>query len=637
MTELNLINLTVLPFIAALCCMIARGESTRSVLVVVTGFVLAASSLSLIGSGTVQMVPELMAGAKFSTFIQFADFSLLGLILYFGIKSKSRTITGLFLIQILLLAVFDFYILKGSHAAPAGIFCDNLSLIMVLIVSIAGSLIILYAIPYMKSHEHHLGLKITRQPCFFSFLFVFIGAMNALVLVNDLMLFYFFFEVTTLCSFLLIGHDQTRQSKENSITALWINSLGGLALLVGIILIFLKMHTLDIQVIINQGKFINGMMLPFGLLCIAGFTKAAQMPFQKWLLGAMVAPTPTSALLHSSTMVKAGVYLVIRFAPAFANTYLSAGVALCGAFTFLSAAALAIGQSNGKKVLAYSTISNLGLILACAGINTPSAITAAIFLVIFHAVSKALLFLCVGTIEQHIGSRDIEDMRGLFGEMPKTALIITLGILTMILPPFGMLLGKWMAIQSATGNLLTVIMLALGSALSVVYWARWAGILMGENYQGKSTPENLPLFSKIPLYSLLGSAMGLSILAPLIYSEIIAADFFGSSLAPFTVNFGTFTGPNGSFAVLLLFLVALPVFLYGLKRSFDNKSIPFSQPYMSGIQGKEKGTYIGPMNRVMKTVQSNYYLSAFFSEEKLSRNINLTAFILLIIMIGVSI
>ncbi len=592
-----------------------------------------AGSILLIWQGPGVSHPAFMGSFEFTTFIQVADFFVLGLILFFGIKFKNWLIVGLSLCQAVLLAWFEFVMLKGAHA-PAGLFADNLSLIMVLLISIAGSLIVFYALPYMAHHEAHLKLKKSRQPRFFGLLFLFIGAMNALVTVNDLMLFYFFFEITTLCSFLLIGHDKTPEAKKNSITALWINSLGGLALLSGIVLIYAGLHTLDIQAVIASAKGMDVMLIPLGLLCVAGFTKAAQMPFQKWLLGAMVAPTPTSALLHSSTMVKAGVYLVIRFAPAFEGTPLSLGVAICGAFTFLSAAALAIGQSNGKKVLAYSTISNLGLILACAGINTHAAITAAILLVIFHAVSKALLFLCMGSIEQHIGSRDIEDMRGLFGQMPKTATIITLGILTMILPPFGMLLGKWMAIQSAAGNLFTILMLALGSALTVVYWARWAGILMGSDYKGDPKPEALPVLAKIPLMTLLAAAVTLSMAAPFIYSKMILTDLTGTS--SFSVINGVMSNASGSFAVIPLFLIAVLVFLFALYRSRSGKQTIVSGPYMSGISGNENGTYVGPMNKIMGGVQSNYYLSAFFGEQKLSRTVNATACILIAIMLGVS-
>lgn len=631
----NLIVYLVLgPMAAALACMVLRFRKARSFLVGITGISLIAGSILLIQMRPGNAIPAFMGSMKFTIFIQAADFFVLGLIFFYGIKFKNRVVAGLSLAQAGLLAYFEFIMLKGGHAAQAGFFADNLSLIMVLLICIAGSLIVFYALPYMAHHEEHLKLKKSRQPRFFALLFLFIGAMNALVLINDLMLFYFFFEITTLCSFLLIGHDKTAEAKKNAVTALWINSLGGLALLSGIVMIYSNLHTLDIQAVIAQSTGFKAMLIPLGLLCVAGFTKAAQMPFQKWLLGAMVAPTPTSALLHSSTMVKAGVYLVIRFAPAFEGTLLSYGVALCGAFTFLSAAALAIGQSNGKKVLAYSTISNLGLIMACAGINSHSAITAAILLVIFHAVSKALLFLCMGSIEQHIGSRDIEDMRGLFGQMPKTAIIITLGILTMILPPFGMLLGKWMAIQSAAGNLFTILMLALGSALTVVYWARWAGILMGSDFKGEPKPEHLPFAARLPLMTLLVAAVALSMAAPFIYSKMILTDITGTGA--FSVFNGVMSNASGSFAVIPLFLIAMGVFLFALYRSRSSKSPVVTGPYMSGISGLEKGTFVGPMNKITGNVQSNYYLSAFFGEQKLSYAVNVTASLLVIFMLGAS-
>ena len=216
-----------------------------------TGIILTTASILLVWQVPESTAPVFLSSAKFTTFVQFADFLLLGLILYFGIKFKNRVISGLSLVQILVLGVFEFVILKGDHTAPAGLFCDNLSLIMVLLISIAGSLIAFYALPYMDHHEHHLKLSKSRQPRFFALLFLFIGAMNALVLVNDLMLFYFCFEVTTLCSFLLIGHDRTDEAQKNAATALWINSLGGVALLAGILLIYNRLHTLDIQVIIG--------------------------------------------------------------------------------------------------------------------------------------------------------------------------------------------------------------------------------------------------------------------------------------------------------------------------------------------------------------------------------------------------
>ena len=150
----------------------------------------------------------------------------------------------------------------------------------------------------------------------------------------------------------------------------------------------------------------------------------------------MVAPTPTSALLHSSTMVKAGVYLLIRLAPVLAGNISGEMVTLVGGLTFLITSFIAISQSDTKKVLAYSTMSNLGLIVACAGIGTYESIWAAILLLIFHSVSKSLMFLSVGAIEHIIGSRDIEDMHGLIIRLPEMTLIMVIGIAGMFLAPF---------------------------------------------------------------------------------------------------------------------------------------------------------------------------------------------------------
>ncbi len=626
-------TLILLPLATALVCYAIRITIVRQFFVLATGIILTVCSLMLMSYVPVTSAIRVFSGVDVNLIVQIADFVLLGAIILIAIQHKNLIIATLCAAQMAILGYFEFYMMGPDHVAKATLFCDNLSLILVLIISIIGSIICIYAIPYMKKHENHLKVAKSKQPRFFMLLFVFLGAMNGLVLANDLLHLYFFFEVTTLCSFLLIGHDGDEVSVKNSITALWMNSLGGLALLAGIVAIYNIDHTLDIQKIISLGGVGPGILIPVGLLCLAGFIKAAQFPFQKWLLGAMVAPTPTSALLHSSTMVKAGVYIVIRFSPLYQDTLLSTGIALCGAFTFLAGAALAMGQSNGKKVLAYSTISNLGLIIACAGINTESAITAAILLIIFHAVSKALLFLCVGSIEQHIGSRDIEDMRGLYGEMPKTSIIITLGILTMILPPFGMLLGKWMAIESASGNLFIILLLALGSAITVVYWARWAGILMGSSFDGNSKPEKLSIMAFMPLATLLIAAIILSFTAPLIYSSFIIPDMSGTE--PFSVLNGIFANQSGSFVLYPLSVISMIVFLFAILRSRSvSKKTKVVAPYMSGIQAEKAGTYIGPMDKIVSAIQSNYYLNAFVGENRLTGFVNAAAGILIVLMIG---
>ncbi|TVR01557.1 MAG: NADH-quinone oxidoreductase subunit L [Desulfovibrionales bacterium] len=637
MPDTLLFILVVVPFIAALGLYALRIESLRMVLVLATAVLLTGSSLALFSHETVAFSTTLL-GVNPQPLIVLLDFVVLFIILAVGLSAKHRLIIYLAGAQIVLLAIFK--LVSPAEATGQAMFLvDPLAKLMVFVVSVVGSVIILHALPYMKNHEEHLHLTTSRQPQFFAVMVLFLGAMNGLVLTNDLGNFYFFFEVTTLCSFLLIRHDLTDEAKANSLRALWINSLGGLALLIGLLWISLDLGTVNIQQILAQTPEAAFLLLPIGLLCFAGLTKAAQLPFQSWLLGAMVAPTPTSALLHSATMVKAGVYLFLRFSPAYSGTFFSTTVAFVGGFTFLAAAALAISQSNGKKILAYSTVSNLGLIIACAGIGTPAAIAAGMFLIMFHAVSKALIFLCVGTIEQRIASRDIEDMRGLYAIMPVTAIITVLGALTMILPPFGMLLGKWMAIEASAHNILLVIILALGSAITVLYWARWAGLLMSYPFKGRIYPESQPALTRLPLLGLIGGALLLSFYAPAIYNSLIYPAISALPLAmvdtvPAT-SWGILVLDRGSFPVIPLFLVAaLGLFAAIYFYKLAGKVKP-TGPYLSGAQTPDDASaYAGPLRQSIIPSSSNYYLEKIFGEVAINRWVNTAAIVLILLMLG---
>ena len=611
--------LIVLPFIAAVGCYFLRAEGLRTPIILATSALLVVAFLLLLGQAPVTYSPETLLGIPIRELIQVADFLLLFLILYFGVRHKSALIMGFAALQLGMLAYLEFGLSTHEYGHPT-FYIDNLALVMVAIITLVGCAIAIHAVPYMKAHEEHLHLAKSRQPQFFFILILFLGAMNGLVLTNDISFFYFFWEITTVCSFLLIGHDRTEIATRNAVRALWMNSLGGVGLLAAILWFYASLGTLDIQQIIAASPTTAYMMIPLALLCFGAFTKAAQVPFQSWLLGAMVAPTPVSAMLHSSTMVKAGVYAVVRFAPAFADTYLGLAVAFCGAFTFLATAALAIGQSNGKKILAYSTISNLGLIVACAGIGTPAALTAAMLIIIFHAVSKGLLFLCVGTIEQKIGSRDIEDMRGIYTTMPVTAIISVLAVVTMILPPFGMLLGKWMAIESAASNIIVIIMLALGSALTVVYWARWAGGMMSMPFGDKVEKETQPVLTRWPLVGLIAGAVVVSVAAPWMYSSLVAPALGGAE--PYAVTGGSFGNVAGTFAVVPFFIVIALAFVFAVMAMRKTPVTPAGMPYMSGIQTGDARGYIGPMNKRVDVQISNYYLGALFGEDKMTRWVN---------------
>ena len=278
---------------------------------------------------------------------------------------------------------------SGHHGAAhePTILVDPLAVIMALIIGVVGGLIAIHAVAYMSDYHHHHPERKDDQRGFFVVFFLFLSAMFGVVFSNSLNWLFAFWEITTLCSFLMISYPRTEEAMNNAFRALTLNLIGGVGFAGAIAWGAKHGGSMEITGLISGGA---AALLPVLLICFAGAAKSAQFPFSSWLLGAMVAPTPVSALLHSSTMVKAGVYVVIRLAPVLAGTLAGSLLSLVGGVTFCMASVVAVTQSNAKRVLAYSTIANLGLIVACAATGHPQAVWAAILLVIFHAVAKAL-------------------------------------------------------------------------------------------------------------------------------------------------------------------------------------------------------------------------------------------------------
>ena len=627
----------VLPVAAALVVWFMPSESLRRLVVYGTGAALAVAAIIMALSGSFSIAGESLLGLPLNAVIVVLDIALLVLILLIALRAAHPLTVALAVLQIAGIGYLEFFAKAHTAVAP-NLTADPLALIMVLVISIVGGVICIYGLGYMKEHEEHLHLTRSRQPRFFFFMLLFLGAMNGLVLSNNLYWLYFFWEVTTLCSFMLIGHDGTDEAKKNALRALWMNMLGGAAFVGGLLILHRSLNGMYVSSLLNHGADAS-VLIPIALLCFAGFTKAAQLPFQSWLTGAMVAPTPVSALLHSSTMVKAGVYLVLRLAPAYAGTNLTILIALAGSFTFIVTSALAVGQSNGKKILAYSTIANLGLIIACAGINSSASIAAAIMLIVFHAVSKGLLFLCVGAAEQRIGSRDIENMRGLYSVMPRTAVVMVIGIVTMMLPPFGMLLGKWIALESAlmAGPAMPalVVFIALGSALTVLFWGRWAGSLLGAVDPSLTPPaESQECSIRMSLYSLTAGAVLLSLAAPLLYLYVILPIGFAYTKGDLSVFLSPMTTTYSVYTIYALFVLlgAGAVWAWReAKRSRAAEGDAVVLPYMSGIQAYKDGQvgFTGPMLAFVKADASNYYLRKLFGERRLTLPANIVAVVLI--------
>ncbi|OZB34936.1 MAG: monovalent cation/H+ antiporter subunit A, partial [Pseudomonas sp. 34-62-33] len=297
---------------------------------------------------------------------------------------------------------------------------DGLGFLFALLILGIGLLVILYARYYLAKTE--------PMGRFFAFLLLFMGAMLGVVLSENLLLMLMFWELTSLSSFLLIGFWGSRsEARKGARMALAITGGGGLALLAGILLIGHIAGSFELSQVLASGYAIRAHELyPLALILVllGVFTKSAQFPFHFWLPHAMAAPTPVSAYLHSATMVKAGVFLLARLYPALAGSdwwfYM---VSMTGLATLLVGAVMALFQHDLKGLLAYSTISHLGLITLLFGLDTQLAAVAAVFHIINHATFKASLFMAAGIIDHETGSRDMRRINGLWKYMPHTAVL----------------------------------------------------------------------------------------------------------------------------------------------------------------------------------------------------------------------
>jgi multicomponent Na+:H+ antiporter subunit A len=317
---------------------------------------------------------------------------------------------------------------------------DGLSLSFALLISGIGTLIVLYSGAYMAGHR--------SEGRFYSVLFLFMASMLGVVLADNLITLFLFWELTSVTSYLLIGFEsQHERNRYAALQALLVTGVGGLALLAGLLLMGHIAGTYEFSELLRQGDSIRGSAV-YGavlVLVLAGaFTKSAQFPFHFWLPNAMAAPTPVSAFLHSSTMVKAGVYLLARMSPVLGGTdawwY---ALVLGGTATALVGAYLALRQTVLKSLLAYTTVSALGMLTASIGIGTPEAATAMVTFLFVHAFYKAALFMTAGALDHETGEKDVERLGGLARAMPLTALGGMLGALSMAgLPPLLGFVGK---------------------------------------------------------------------------------------------------------------------------------------------------------------------------------------------------
>ncbi|SBS37862.1 Na(+)/H(+) antiporter subunit A [Marinomonas spartinae] len=407
---------------------------------------------------------------------------------------------------------------------------DGLSLLFSILILGIGLLVILYARYYLSAKDS-IGK-------FYSYLILFMFAMLGVVLSDNLIQIWFFWELTSISSFLLISFwgDKT-EARKGARMALTVTGAGGLALLAGLLLLGHTVGSYSLQTVLDSGDMIKASSaypIILVLVLLGAFTKSAQFPFHFWLPNAMAAPTPVSAYLHSATMVKAGIFLMARFYPALADTDLwFMLVSLTGLATFLTGAYIALFQHDLKGLLAYSTISHLGLITLLLGMGTDLSAVAALFHVMNHAIFKASLFMAAGIIDHESGSRDMRQLNGLWKFMPYTATLAMVASASMAgVPLMNGFLSKEMFFtetlhQASLGSLswMVPVLATLGGVFSVAYSMRFIHDVFfnGDPINLPKTPHEPPRYMRVPVEILVALCLLVGIFPGVIVGHLLYA------------------------------------------------------------------------------------------------------------------
>ena len=525
-----LLLLLALPFAAALAIAMARGASRRTVARL-------AAAAPLLGLGVLGwLTPAVMAGTELRDVVSWLP--------------------------------------QGGLAL--GLHLDGLAWMFAGLVLGIGALIVLYAHYYLAEEDS------ARR--FFGCLMLFMGAMLGVVLAHNLLVLVVFWELTSISSFLLIGFWTGRQdARQGARMALTITGMGGLALLGGVLLIGRVVGSYELDAVLASGDAIRASALYpaiLGLVLAGVFTKSAQFPLHFWLPQAMAAPTPVSAYLHSATMVKAGVFLLARLHPALAGTDLFFYVvSTIGAITLLVGAWYAIFQHDLKGLLAYSTISHLGLITLLFGLSTPMAVVAGVFHILNHATFKASLFMAAGIIDHECGTRDLRRLGNLRRYMPYTATLAIVASLAMAgIPLLNGFLSKEMFFAEAldageASGFRTAISIAalLYGVFGVAYSLRFVhDAFFGRGPRALPVePHEPPVWMQVPVGVLVALCLAVGILPGLVIEPVLktaVAGTLGAAAPEFSL--AVWHGWNLPLAMSIAGVLGGLVFYFALRRLF---------------------------------------------------------------------
>ncbi|KQW88728.1 MULTISPECIES: monovalent cation/H+ antiporter subunit A [Acinetobacter] len=472
---------------------------------------------------------------------------------------------------------------------------DALSLIFSLLITGIGTLIYIYAYYYLNPKNSLSKL--------YALLMLFMAAMLGISLSNNLIILLVFWELTSISSFLLVGYWSNYDAAQRGARmALTITGMGGLAMLGGFILIGQIAGTYQIDQLTMMASTIqnSGLFVPALLLILLGaFTKSAQFPFHFWLPNAMAAPTPVSAYLHSATMVKAGIFLVARLLPIFVGSALFHNlVTTIGLLTLCMAAFFAIFKEDLKGLLAYSTISHLGLIMCLLGIGSPLAVAAAVFHIINHATFKAALFMLAGIIDHESGTRDLRKLSGLWQLLPFTATLTMITAASMAgVPLTNGFISKEMFFTELLANLsggyvvLAAIVATLAGLFAVAYSVRLVhGVFfdgdVGPNVPNKNAHEP-PIGMRFPAIILATLCILVGIIPALLVENIVNAGTRASTqIASFEgVHLAIWHGFNLPLLMSAIALIGGVIFYFALAKGGRIREIDLD-PRLGRFQGK---------------------------------------------------
>ncbi len=457
---------------------------------------------------------------------------------------------------------------------------DGLALLFVLLILGIGLLIIAYARWYLGPEERHAKFSAS--------LLLFMAAMLGIVLADNLLLLVVFWELTSVASFLLIGFwDERDDARAGATQALIVTGLGGLALLAGALVLGIAAGTFELEPLRARAAETGGLPaapVALVLILLGAFTKSAQAPFHFWLPSAMAAPTPVSAYLHSATMVKAGVFLLARLFPVFGAMPLwQTVVPVVGGVTMLVGGWAALRHTDVKRLLAYSTVSQLGFLTLLYGLGTAEAAIAATVHVLSHATFKAALFMIAGIVEHETGARDLARLGGLARDLPRTAALACVGTAALAgLPPLNGFVSKELALEAtlhaASPGLpawLWPLVVVIGSTLTTAYCLRFAiGVFFGpESRRQARHPHEPPAGMRAPVEALIALSVAGGVVPMLVAGPLLDAAASAVTGAPVHLHLALWHGLTPALGLSAVALAAGAA-LYVARRGSARRALP---------------------------------------------------------------